>query len=200
MSLARSQASGVPYKYTMRFSGEDAGSSLLISILTPLSLEMELMVSPPFPINIPIKSWRTSIDCCPGLLMLLDTRRSLTSSIDNFDTEAWSSAWRSFARLNVSSTIFLANSTHSGGPVMWTKRSSGFSALASFEMSIRAPLSFLRSLIVSPFLPMRMPTNSWEILITEALGFVLPCNSLALFNVSSIMALAFSTHIFVPLM
>jgi len=175
-------------------------SSLAISMRAPLSFDMELIVSPPFPINMPINSWAIWMDCCCGLEGF-DSNRRLSSNAFKFSTllPRPSSPCLSRARLRVSSIIFLANSTHSGGPVMCTSLSSGFSAVASLEMSMRAPLSFFRSLIVSPFLPMRMPTNSCEIFMTCALGFVAPVSSRALFRVSSIMALAFSTHALAPL-
>mmetsp|Transcript_95302 Transcript_95302/g.226990 ORF Transcript_95302/g.226990 Transcript_95302/m.226990 type:complete len:313 (+) Transcript_95302:2354-3292(+) len=101
---------------------------------------------------------------------------------------------------SMSSIIFLANSTHSGGPVMCTCLSVEPSSSASLAMSMRAPLSFLRSLMVSPPRPMSMPISSWGTFSVQAFGLTWPVRSLAFSIASSMSFFALSTASWSPLM
>mmetsp|Transcript_55701 Transcript_55701/g.180851 ORF Transcript_55701/g.180851 Transcript_55701/m.180851 type:complete len:248 (+) Transcript_55701:2997-3740(+) len=93
----------------------------------------------------------------------------------------------------MSSIIFFAYSTHSGGPERWTRRSSGLPSFAgSLEMSIRAPLSFFNSRTVSPPLPINRPMSSCGTRTMFAFGLLAPLRSRALPRVSSMSCLALS--------
>mmetsp|Transcript_107354 Transcript_107354/g.299910 ORF Transcript_107354/g.299910 Transcript_107354/m.299910 type:complete len:322 (+) Transcript_107354:2033-2998(+) len=102
----------------------------------------------------------------------------------------------------MSSTILQAYSTHSGGPLMCTRRSLQPSTAGSFWMSMRAPLSFFNSLMVSPALPISFPIRSCGTFMHIALGFFDPSRPLFsrdLFSTSSIIFFARSMHSWEPL-
>mmetsp|Transcript_95323 Transcript_95323/g.269466 ORF Transcript_95323/g.269466 Transcript_95323/m.269466 type:complete len:306 (-) Transcript_95323:730-1647(-) len=192
ISLAFLMQSYGPQRKTMRLSPSSPRSSLQISIRAPLSLEISLIVSPPFPMSIPISSCGTWMVSWLG-----DFESSIAGPVAL--RGASDKPVRSRARPSMSSIIFLAYSTHSGGPLRCTRRSLELDSVGSFEMSIRAPLSFLSSLMVSPPLPISMPMSSCCTLMMWALGLLGPVRSRALFNVSSIICRALSTQSWEPL-
>mmetsp|Transcript_10482 Transcript_10482/g.18682 ORF Transcript_10482/g.18682 Transcript_10482/m.18682 type:complete len:207 (+) Transcript_10482:881-1501(+) len=114
MFLALSMPSGGPLTSTALSSGSSVGTSFWISMRTAQSKEIFLMVSPPFPMSMPINSFLTFTVIEVGLESSTSVLFSLSSSSSVFTLRP------SLDFPSISSIIFLAYSTHSGGPVMWT--------------------------------------------------------------------------------
>mmetsp|Transcript_34694 Transcript_34694/g.95629 ORF Transcript_34694/g.95629 Transcript_34694/m.95629 type:complete len:361 (-) Transcript_34694:1621-2703(-) len=189
--LAFSMPSGEPQRCTARLSPFSAASPRAISIRTPLSFDIMLIVSPPLPISSLTNSCSTWIVICVGLVGFTSSTAFTPSDSMRSPVVVLFSARR--PRPSLSSIAFRAYSMPSIGPVMCTRRSSVLSALTSLRMSMRAPLSFSKSLIISPPLPINLPMRSCETFNTCPLGAPpILITSRALVKVSSIICFALS--------